>query len=399
VIVTARKSGEEQTAELVIALIAGESSGDQLGSRLMASLKMQSARPIRFVGVGGPLMEAEGLNSIFPMSDIAVNGIFPVLAKLPTLLNRIATVSLEIASQKPNIVVHIDAQDFNQRVARKLKDLIPQTPLIGYVSPTVWAWRPGRAKKIKKLYDKLLAVLPFEPDVHRKLGGPETIYVGHPLLERAKDWTRSPSEEKALSEKPYKLLILPGSRESEARKLLPLFRNTVQALFNASADVHVIIPVVDHLAQLIEEQVADWPIKPLLVRGEAEKWAAFRLARAALAASGTVTLEIALAKVPMVVAYRVSYFEEMLGHILITSKFASLPNIILDREAVSEYLDHTWKGEALAPLLMNLMQDGFERKQQLDAFNELQLKMQPPLLSNPSETAAQVILNEIVQLR
>jgi lipid-A-disaccharide synthase len=395
---TARKGGDEQTAELVIALIAGESSGDQLGSGLMRSLKIRTTRPIRFIGVGGPLMESEGLNSIFPMSDIAVNGIFPVIAKLPTLLNRIATASLGIASQKPDIVVHIDAQDFNQRVARKLKSLIPQTPLIGYVSPTVWAWRPGRAKKIKKLYHKLLAVLPFEPEVHQKLGGPETIYVGHPLLERKTDWSRSVSEEGALAQKPSQLLILPGSRESEARKLLPLFRDTVQELFDKSADIQIVIPVVDHLADFIEGQVAEWPIKPRLVRGEAAKWAAFRSASAALAASGTVTLELALAKVPMVVAYRVSYLEEALGRLLITSKFASLPNIILDREVVPEYLNHDWRGATLAPLLVNLMQDGVARKQQWDAFSELQLRMQPPRLSKPSDRAADVILSEIAQI-
>jgi lipid-A-disaccharide synthase len=395
----ARKSGEDRSAEVVIALIAGESSGDQLGSRLMASLKFQSEKPIRFVGVGGPLMEAEGLTSIFPMSDIAVNGIFPVLAKLPTLLKRIATTSQVIASQKPDIVVHIDAQDFNQRVARKLKSLIPHTPLIGYVSPTVWAWRPGRAKKIKRLYNKLLAVLPFEPEVHQKLGGPETIYVGHPLLERKKDWTRSRSEEGALAQKPSQLLVLPGSRASEVRKLLPLFQETVQAIFDKSVDTQIIIPVVDHLADFIEAQVAKWPIKPRLVRGEAEKWAAFRSARAALAASGTVTLELALAKIPMVVAYRVSYLEEALGRLLITSKFASLPNIILDRQVVPEYLNHGWKGATLAPLLVSLMQEGVARKQQWDAFDELQLKMEPPHLSNPSDSAAHAILAEVAGIR
>jgi lipid-A-disaccharide synthase len=389
---------EKQQKKLVIALIAGESSGDQLGSRLMQSLQESFGHPIEFIGVGGPLMEAQGLKSIFPMSDIAVNGIFPVIARLPLLLNRIKMTAQTLSTAKPDIVVHIDAQDFNQRVARKLKKLIPTTPLIGYVSPTVWAWRPGRAKKIKKLYRKLLAVLPFEPEVHRKLGGPETIYVGHPLLERAADWTRSQEEEANLLKTPKTLLVLPGSRESEVRKLLPLFKDTVQALADAHADVQIIIPVVEHLAELVQMSVVDWPIKPKLVRGETQKWAAFRSASAALAASGTVTLELALAKVPTVVAYRVTRLEELAGRILITSKFASLPNIILNRPLLQEHLGRDWKGRDLAPVLISLMNGGQERREQLLGFQEIERQMLPERADGQSHDAAQSILSIVRQI-
>eukprot|EP01036_Dinobryon_divergens_P047716 gene47716-63993_t len=179
-----REGGERAICPLVIGLVAGESSGDQLGARLMEGLLQISGSPIRFVGVGGPLMEGQGLKSLFPMRDIAVNGVLPVVARLPLLLRRIRETANFLAQSEADIVVHIDAQDFNQRVARRLKRLAPQTPLIGYVSPTVWAWRPGRAKKIRPLFKRLLAVLPFEPETHRRLGGPETLYVGHPLMER-----------------------------------------------------------------------------------------------------------------------------------------------------------------------------------------------------------------------
>jgi lipid-A-disaccharide synthase len=385
----------ESDRNIIIAIIAGESSGDQLGARLIASLKELSDQQIQFIGVGGPLMEEQGLASFFPMSDIAVNGIFPVIARLPTLISRIKMTVHFVAKAKPDIVVHIDAQDFNQRVAKKLKRLIPETPLIGYVSPTVWAWRPGRAKKIKKLFNKLLAVLPFEPEVHRKLGGPETIYVGHPLLERVKDWTRSPEEEAGLLNKPQRLLILPGSRESEARKLLPLFKGAVEALDSSYPELEIILPVVDHLAELIQSLTKDWPIQPKLLSGEKEKWAAFRTASAALAASGTVTLELALAKVPTIVTYRVSHLEELAGRLLITSKFASLPNIIIDQPLLPEFLDRKWSGRELALLLQKLMKDGSERNQQLLGFEKVHQLMRSKNIDKPSEMAAKLILTEI----
>jgi lipid-A-disaccharide synthase len=379
---------------LVIGLVAGESSGDQLGARLMESLMQMSGRPIRFVGIGGPLMEAKGLKSLFPMGDIAVNGVLPVIARLPLLLRRIRETAAYLAASHANIVVHIDAQDFNQRVARKLKQLIPETPLIGYVSPTVWAWRPGRAKKIRPLFKQLLAVLPFETEAHRRLGGPDTVYVGHPLMERQQAWNASAQENAARAREPYTLLILPGSRQTEISRLLPLFADAVAALSRQFPGLEIMLPAVDHLAEAIEAMTADWAVRPRIIRGEAEKWQAFRTARAALAASGTVTLELALANVPTVVAYRVSYLEEQAGKVLIKTRYASLPNIILERPLLPEFIPRGWTGTDLAEKLAALLADGKARTVQLDGFAEIRAIMAVDA-DNPSDKAARCILDTL----
>jgi lipid-A-disaccharide synthase len=379
---------------LTIAIIAGESSGDQLGVRLMRALREQATRPVSFIGVGGPLMVEEGLVSLFPMSDIAVNGVFPVLKKLPTLLQRISMAAVGVAAAKPDVVVHIDAQDFNQRVARKLRKLIPDTPLVGYVSPTVWAWRAGRARKIRPLFRKLLAVLPFEPEVHQKLGGPETIYVGHPLMERRADWTRTADDITWSASQPYQLLVLPGSRRSEVERLLPLFGDAVARLATGFPGLRPVIPAVAHLKDLIGTLTSQWKVQPEIVLGEAAKWQAFRTARAAIAASGTVTLELALAQVPSVVAYRVSWIEGVAGRVLIRTPFASLPNIILGEALIPEFLDRNWDGNDLAQAAESLLRDTGQRVLQLSGFRRIGDAMNADDTS-PSVAAAREVIDLI----
>jgi lipid-A-disaccharide synthase len=320
-----------------------------------------------------------------------VNGVLPVLRRLPTLLKRINAAAAGVAAAKPDVVVHIDAQDFNQRVARKLRRLIPAVPLVGYVSPTVWAWRPGRARKLRPLYRKLLAVLPFEPEVHRRLQGPEAVYVGHPLMERREDWARSPSDTAHSSTPPYRLLVLPGSRRSEVERLLPLFGEAVEALSHVFPGLQPVIPAVDHLRSHIENATAKWPVRPVLVKGEADKWQAFRTARAAIAASGTVTLELALAGVPTVVAYRVSRIEGEIGRRMITTPYASLPNIILGRALLPEFIERGWDGHDLAKVVAGIMADGPAREAQLAGFAEVTAHMASGI-DQPSGQAAREIL-------
>jgi lipid-A-disaccharide synthase len=376
---------------LVIGVIAGESSGDQLGAGLMRALATRAGGPVRFVGVGGPLMEAAGLSSLFPMSEIAVNGVFPVLRRLPTLLRRMADAARGVAAEKPDVVVHIDAQDFNRKVAAKLKRMIPGTPLICYVSPTVWAWREGRARKIAKLYNHLMAVLPFEPEVHARLGGPETTYVGHPLMERLDDFTPSVSEKGVRDRKPWKVLLLPGSRTSEISRLLPVFGESAAALAALHPGIEIVLPAVPHLRDRITAATQTWTVKPQIVESEAEKLAAFRTARAAIACSGTVTLELAMADVPTVLAYKVSFLEREVGRIIIKAPYAALPSLIAGRKLLPEFLDVGWTGQTLAQELAPLLDDGPARQGQLDGFAQVRRNMAQGV-DNPSRRAAEVVL-------
>jgi lipid-A-disaccharide synthase len=383
-----------QARILTVGIIAGEPSGDQLGARLMRALAEEAGRPVRFVGVGGPLMTDAGLDSLFPMSDIGVNGIWPVLRRLPLLLKRMDETARGIAAAGPDVVVHIDAQDFNRRVASKLRDLRSETPLIAYVSPSVWAWRAGRARKIAKLYKHLLAVFPFEPEVHRKLGGPPTTYVGHPLVERLAELTPDAAEQARRDAVPCRLLMLPGSRPGEISRHLPRFGDAAALLAENFPGLEIVIPAVPHLRQAIEEQVAAWSVRPQLVEGEAAKLAAFRTARAAIASSGTVTLELGLAAVPTVTTYRVSWFETELGKLVITAPYASLPSLILGRKLLPEFLDRAWTGRTIADAVAPLLADGPERQAQLHGFAEVRRLMEEGI-DSPSRAAARIVLQHV----
>ncbi len=387
-------TGAKTRRPLTIALVAGESSGDQLGARLIREISRQAEAPVRFVGVGGPLMEAEGLKSLFPMADIAVNGLMPVIRRLPLLIRRISETVKGIAADQPDAVIHIDAQDFNQRVAKRLRTALPLTPLIAYVSPTVWAWRPGRAKKIARYYKCLMAVLPFEPEVNRKLGGPETIYVGHPLMERLADFTADKAEASKRENPPFRLLLLPGSRHAEVSRLLKVFGEASLLLSHRFPDLEILLPAVPHLRADILRWTAHWPVKPQILEGEEAKLKAFRTARAALAASGTVTLELALARVPTVVAYRVSYLEGEIARRLITVESASLPNLILGRKLLPEFIDWGWTAKDLATSVGDIMEDSTARQSQLDGFEEVHRLMSEGI-STPSATAAALVLQQI----
>lgn len=360
----------------------------------MSRIREQAGAPVEFVGVGGPLMLAQGLKELFPFSDIAVNGLFPVLRRLPTLLRRIRQAADGLVEAAPDAVVHIDAQDFNQRVAGRLKRRLPGTPLIGYVSPTVWAWRPGRARKIARLYDRLMAVLPFEPEAHQRLGGPPTIYVGHPLMERLGDFTPSVEEAARRADGPARLLLLPGSRSAEITRLLPIFGEAAAILARRHPGLEILLPAVPHLRAEIARVTEGWAVRPRLLDGEEAKLAGFRTARAALAASGTVTLELALAGVPTVVAYKVGYVEGEIARRLISVDSASLPNLILRRKLLREFIDWGWSAADLADEVSRLLDEGEPRRAQLAGFSELRAIMAEGV-STPSATAAAIVLGAI----
>ncbi len=340
---------------LKVFLIAGEESGDALGAGLMQALVRATGGNVRFAGVGGGRMAGLGLTSLFPMEEIALHGVTAVLARLPNLARRVyETVAAAVVTQ-PDVLVAVDCPAFSLRVARRVRRRDPRIAIVDYVSPTVWAYWPGRARRMARFVDRLLAILPFEPEVHRRLGGPPTVYVGHPLATRLGDLRPAPGERHPLADgKPPVLLVLPGSRRSEITRLMAAFGETVARVARQAGPLEVVLPAVPRLIDEIRTRVADWPVAPTIVVGEAEKLAAFRRAHAALAASGTVSLELALSGVPTVVAYRTDPLVRPFKFML-QAKSIVLPNLILDERAMPEFVDGDSDparlAGALAPLL------------------------------------------------
>lgn len=382
---------EGASRPLDVFLVAGEESGDQLGFKLMRSLRAATGGAVAFRGVGGQAMEAEGLRSLFPMADIAVMGFAPVLAKLPQLLARIRETADAIVARPPDVLVIIDSPDFTHRVARRARARLPNLPVVDYVSPSVWAWRPGRARKMRAYVDHVLALLPFEPAAHARLGGPACAYVGHPLIERLDELRPGPDDAVRRAGEPPRLLVLPGSRRAEIERLMDVFGAAVERTQARVGALDVVLPAVAHLEPLIRAKAAAWAIPPRIVLGEGEKFAAFRTARAALAASGTVTLELALAQVPMVVAYKVSALES-LARFLITAPSIVLPNLILGGRDIPEILQEACTSAALAEALTPLVSGGEARERQLAALARLDGLMTLPGGETPSARAARIVL-------
>ncbi len=379
---------------LRIALVAGEHSGDQLGFKLMRALRAACPAGVEFSGVGGEAMEAEGLKSLFPIADIAVMGILPVIARLPTVLRRIRETAQAVIAERPDALVIIDSPDFTHRVARRARKALPDLPIVDYVSPSVWAWRPGRAKAMLGYVDCVLGLLPFEPEAYVRLGGPRCVYVGHPLIERLAELRPNEDEFRRRNAEPPLLVVLPGSRRSEIRRLMAEFGGALGRLGDAVGPFTAVLPTLPHLEAEVRARAALWPVAPRIVLGEAAKLEAFRTARAALAASGTVTLELALAGVPLVGAYKVGIVEEQLKY-LIKVPSILLPNLILADRSIPEKLQRDCTAQTLATELAAIMRDGPERAAQIAALERLDDAMRLPDRGAPSVHAARAVLATI----
>ena len=244
-------------APVDVFLVAGEPSGDQLGFKLMRALR-EAAPDVNLRGIGGEAMIGEGLSNLFPMSDIAVMGLLPVIKRLPLLLQRIRQTADAIISNPPDVLVIIDSPDFTHRVARRVRAVLPHLPIVDYVSPTVWAWRPGRAPAMRAYVDEVLALLPFEPAAHARLGGPACTYVGHPLIERLAELRPNADEARARDASPPLLVVLPGSRRSEIERLMDMFGQTIAQTVARTGPLDVVLPAVSHLAPLIKEKARSW---------------------------------------------------------------------------------------------------------------------------------------------
>ncbi|HEY9212107.1 MAG TPA: lipid-A-disaccharide synthase [Ancylobacter sp.] len=355
-----------------IFIIAGEESGDALGAGLMAELKLLHPGEITFRGVGGPGMRAEGLETLFPMDDITAMGFVQVIAGLPRILRRMRETADAIVADPPDILVLIDAPDFTHRVAHKVRARLPDLRIVKYVAPTVWVWRPGRARAMAPDIDQVLAVLPFEPEIMNQLGGPPTTYVGHPLLSDLSRLHPDTEEAARRAMAPPVLLVLPGSRRTELARLGEVFGQALGALKAGGQEFELVLPTLPRRRAQVEAMIATWPVRPRVVVEEGEKYAAFRQARAALAASGTVTLELALAGVPMVTAYKVSKFEGWIGPYVLRGGSVILPNIILGENVVPEFLQQHCTADALTRSLGDIIPDGLRRQAQIDAFTRLE---------------------------
>jgi lipid-A-disaccharide synthase len=373
-------------------LVAGEESGDRLGAALIAAIKKRTQGRARFSGVGGAHMAAEGMPSLYSLNDLAAFGFASLAGRLPTILRRIRETAEAAVAAEPDVLVIIDSPDFTHRVARKVRARNPGIPIVDYVCPTVWAWRPGRARAMRPYVDHVLALLPFEPEVMQRLGGPPTTFVGHPLGEQARILRPNPEEARRRMDDPPLLLMLPGSRTGELRRMAGIFGEAVARIAARFGRLDVVVPAVPRLAERVHAAVAGWPVPVRVVTGPEEKYAAFRLARAALAKSGTSTLELAIAGVPMAAAYKVPLVEEMVGHMLITAQSAILANLVLGENVVPEFLQRNCTPGKLAAAVLPLLSDTPERRRQVEAFARLDDLMEIGRAS-PSDRAAAVVLD------
>lgn len=382
---------QAKTPKKKIFLIATEESGDRLGAALMKVLRQRLGDGVAFEGVGGRMMAREGLASLFPIEELSIVGFAAVVQQLPKILRLIRTTSDAVIEAAPDMLVIIDSPDFTHRVARRVRAHNTAIPIVDYVSPSVWAWRPGRARAMLGYVDHVLALLPFEPEEYRKLRGPPCSYVGHPLIEQLPSLRPNAEERVRRESDPPVLLVLPGSRRSEIRHHLGVFGAALGQLKAGGRDFELILPTMPHLEKTVREGVAGWPVMPRIAVGETEKRAAFRIARAALAKSGTVTLELAIAGVPMVTAYRVGAVEAFILRRAIQVSSVILANLVIGKAVIPEYLQEDCTPEKLSQALSDVLTDSDMRRRQVEAFAQLDTIMstgnQPP-----SVRAADIVL-------
>ncbi len=378
---------------LKIAVIAGEVSGDLLGADLIAALKKQYTGEIELVGVGGPALEEQGLVSLFDFSELSVMGLTQVLANLPRFISLIGKTAKALAAAKPDLLLIIDSPDFTHRVARKVRSVLPDLPVVNYVCPSVWAWKEYRAQAMLGYVDAVLAVLPFEPAVMQRLGGPKTHFIGHRLTShpsvlacRAARMLRPVPA----SGEPKTIMLLPGSRGAEISSLTPVFGDAVRVFVERNGPTRFLLPTLARREQMVREAVKDWVVQPDIMVGEEQKWQAFAQADAAIAASGTVLLELALAGVPVVSTYKTDWLIKLM-HKRIKIWTGALPNVIADYVVMPEYLNEQLRGASLARWMERLSTHTPENQAMMQGFDLVWKTMQtePPA----GEAGAKIVLD------
>ncbi|MGE5478616.1 MAG: lipid-A-disaccharide synthase [Bacteroidales bacterium] len=386
---------------MLIYVIAGEPSGDLLGGRLMAGLKARAGDDIRFAGIGGEAMRAEGLDSLFPMAELTVMGLVEVLPRIPRILRRVRETLADIEAKRPDAIVTIDSWGFTGRIQKGCQQRFPDLPRIHYVAPMVWAWKPERAKKLAAVLDLLMTLLPFEPEWFER-EGLRTVHVGHPVIESGAEKGDGAAfrARHGIAADAKVLVALPGSRQSETGRLLPVFAETLARLANSHPDLVVVAPTVETVAEQVRAAARHWPLRTIVVENRAEKYDAFAAGTAALAASGTVALELALAGLPTVITYRVAPLTAFVAtrFMGLKIKWATLVNMVMDRPVMPEFLQHDCRAELIAPALTALLDDadiGFARRAEM-AEAMTRLGYGGP---SPSDRAAATVLDYIAERR
>ncbi|MDJ0630335.1 MAG: lipid-A-disaccharide synthase [Rhodobacter sp.] len=380
-------------------LVAGEASGDKLGAALMAGLR-DLAGAVEFDGIGGPLMQAEGLHSRFPMEELTVFGIAEVLPKYRHLKRRIAETAATVIETRPDVLITIDSPDFCLRVARLVKQA-SQVRIVHYVAPSVWAWRAGRARKMAACIDQVLALLPFEPP-YMKAAGMRCDFVGHPVVaepQAGPDDIAAFRAETGLGAAPI-LLVLPGSRRGEVSRLAPVFGEALRPVLASHPELRVVLPAAGPVASAAIEAARNWPGDPVCLdpramsdsQALARKRAAFAAADYALAASGTVSLELAAAATPMVIAYDMNWFSWQIMSRMLKTDTVTLVNLVSGRNTIPEFLGPDCRPAAIAGALNDLIGDGRARAAQIQAMAETMAKLGKGA-EPPGHRAARAVLD------
>jgi len=384
---------------MLIYVIAGEPSGDLLGGRLMAALRQATGDSIQFAGIGGENMQAQGLRSLFPMTELTVMGLTEVLPRIPRILRRVRETLDDIGRLQPDAILTIDSWGFTGRVQKGCQKRYPDLPRIHYVAPMVWAWKPKRAAKLAKVLDLLMTLLPFEPPYFER-EGLRTIHVGHPVVESGAGQGDGAAfrARHGIADDVKLLAVLPGSRHSETSKLLPVFARVLERLKPGHQTLRVVVPTLPHLVDEVREATRNWPFDPVVIADSSQKYDCFAASTCALAASGTVALELAMAGLPTVIAYRLSALTAFIARNFFgfKIKWATLLNMVLDRPVMPEFLQEDCQAENIAPILARLLDDETEREWRR---RDMAAGMAALGLggASPGARAAQVVLDFIAQ--
>lgn len=390
---------EQLSAPLRLFVIAGEPSGDLLGGMVLEALNhLVPKDAIQISGVGGEMMAAAGLHSLFPMRDITAFGLAEILPRIPAILRRVRETAAALDAFDPDIILTIDAPDFCFRVLRKRTN--KQTPVVHLVAPTVWAWRPKRAKKIARYVQHLLCLFPFEPPYFTKEGLAATA-IGHPITVSMADKGDADRfrAQHHISAQEQILTILLGSRVSEITKLADIFTDTVRRLCARNPSLRLVVPTIPDRLRLVQQIVADWPGKPVIVTHQQDKYDAFAASRAAMAASGTVSLELGMAGVPHIIAYRVHPISAWIFRRLATTRFVNIVNIAVADMVVPECLQEQCTPDMLMAAIEPLIAGGMEAERQKRAFDQVMTDMGRGRAVSPAQEAAQIILEHAVSAR
>lgn len=380
---------KKTTSHPLVYLIAGEVSGDLIGGRIMAALKRRTKGAVRFAGIGGEHMAAEGLDSLFPMEDLTVLGLAEIVPHLPRLWRRLRWTAKDIRARRPAVVLCIDLGGFNRAVGWRLSG--SGIPLVQFKAVQAWAYLPRRARSLARYFDRVLCILPFEPEFFEREFGLKTTFIGYPALESGADAGDGPGFRKRHGLDPVAPLVclLPGSRGSEIGWSLPLLEEAAQSLRAERPDLQFVVPTVEPVAGRVIDAVKDWPVPVLPVSGGQERYDAFAASTAAVAVSGTVTTELAIAGVPAVVVYRLGALTAWFGRRIVKVGYASIVNLVLDRPVFPEYLQENCTAANAAAAVLTLLNDEDARARQTEGLREAVAKLDAGAPS--TERAAEVI--------